>query len=536
MLVRQLDRELRKLSRGRGGAVGNLYRVYLDAVFARILDVVATGAFGEISAWVERLAGTATSFIDRSYGVRSGAILAAVIELRQALRLLNLADESLARRGLEQQLADSTRTPAAREVLRVLASEPAHYLKRGDIHQRMRLPEGVITTARVSQILAEFDDEGLLQRRHARVQGHEAAAHYALSPAGRDLCSRLGLGALDGMCFDLRDAAAQAVRAGTPRLLPELSAGGEVEEPHANEHADRTIAFCGSRGTSVLPRIARYLAEGVPEDGRYSVILVDFDLEAPRLDRAFSWEGISDCGGLARLCLDYHAVSPARRSDWLATVIRSPQYAVKCSDPDFRQLWYLPTGRAAGATSAVRWSEIYDLLRNDIRRQPRNNGQPALASTGFLGDLRRTLRAVFNATLIEAPLGLGEFTYAATLLLASGIVKPAATDDDVMRDMLEVVENHFRWRERLQAEDDAPIMTVAAPQDDIQDEDVRDVAYQVAKRTITPRTRQALAEVTNQKLSREKRELLLNQAAWQAPRFVIKQAKQRGRLSETVDW
>jgi hypothetical protein len=533
-LVRQLDRELRRLSRRDGDAnKNNLYRAYLDAVFARVWDAVATGAFGEIGAWVERLAGVATAFIDRNRTVRARAILTAVSELRQALRLLEHGDESLAQRGLEQQLADSTRTPAAREVMRVLAFEPNTYLKRGDIHNRMRLPDGVITAARVSQILAEFDDEGLLQRRHARVQGHEAAAHYALSSAGRELCSRLGLGALDGKCFDLRDAAAQAIRSEIPRALPGPGAhGGQLED----EHTDRAIAFCGSRGTSVLPDIARLLAQDAHEDGRYSVILIDFDLEAPRLDRTFAWEGLADCGGLARLCLDYHAVQPARRPDWLSSALMTPRYAVKCSDADYRKLWYLPTGRAAGASSAVRWSEVYDLLRSDIRRQPRNNGQPALASIGFLGDLRQALRARFNATLIEAPLGLGEFTYAATLLLASGIVKPAATDDDVMRDMLEVVENHIRWRERLHAEDKAPIMTVAATPD-VRAEDVHKVAHQVAERTITRRTREALAQASNTKntrLNHEERMLLLKQAAWQAPRFVVAQARQHGQLSETT--
>src|SRR5213078_2898513 len=129
--------------------------------------------------------------------------------------------------------------------------------------------------------------------------------------------------------------------------------------------------------------------------------------------------------------------------------LTSPRYTVKCADADFRKLCYLPTGRAAAASSAVRWSEVHDLLRSNIRAQPRKNGQPSLASLGFLCDLRRALHTRFRATLIEAPPGLGELTYAATLLLASDLVKPAAIDDDAMCDMLEVVESHFRWREGL---------------------------------------------------------------------------------------
>jgi hypothetical protein len=522
--VRQLDRELRRLSRPRHRATNNLYQAYLDAVFARVWDAVASGAFSEVGAWSERLAGVAMAFIDRNCDTRARATLVAVTELRQTLRLLEQADESLASRGLEQQLADSTRTPAAREVMRVLASAQSSYLKRGDIHQRMQLPKGAITAARVSQILAEFDDEGLLQRRHARVQGHEAAAHYALSPAGRDLCNRLGLGPFDGACFDLRDAAAQAIKSHFPRALPGPGDPGRPAE-ELSEHADRTMAFFGSRGTSVLPHIARRLTEGAPEGGRYSVILIDFDLDAPRLDQAFAWEGLAECGGLARLCLDYHAVSPPERAGWLTEVLKSPRYAVQCSDDDVRQLWYLPTGRAAGASQAVRWSEVYDLLRGNIRAQPRNNGQPELASVGFLGDLRLALRTLFRATLIEAPLGLGELTYAATLLLAAGIVKPAASGDDGVRDMLKVVEDHFRWRERLHVEDEAPIVTVAASPD-VREEDVRNVADRVAERTVTPGTWRWLAEASSRKLSPDHRQLVLKQAAWSVPRFVIAQAEQ----------
>lgn len=527
--MRQLDRELRRLSRPKQRATNSLYQVYLDAVFARVWEAVASGAFSEIGAWSERLADVAMAFIDRNSDARSRATLVAVIELRQTLRLLEHADESLAPRGLEQQLADSTRTPAAREVMRVLAAAQGSYLKRGDIHQRMQLPQlpkGGITAARVSQILAEFDDEGLLQRRHARVQGHEAAAHYALSPAGRDLCNRLGLGPFDGACFDLRDAAAEAIKRHTPRALPGTDDHGRPAEERS-EYADRTIAFFGSRGTSVLPHIARRLTEGAPEDSRYSVILIDFDLDAPRLDQAFAWEGLADCGGLARLCLDYHAVSAPERPGWLIEVLKSPRYAVQCSDGDVRQLWYLPTGRAAGASQAVRWSEVYDLLRSNIRAQPRNNGQPELASIGFLGDLRLALRALFRATLIESPLGLGELTYAATLLLAAGIVKPAASGDDDVRDMLKVVEDHFRWRERLHVEDDAPIVTVAASPD-VREEDVRHVADRVAERTVIAKAWLALeqAQASSTKWSQVDRQIMMKAATWYVPRFVLAQAAQ----------
>jgi len=550
-LMRQLDRELDKLSQREAADTENLYRAYLDAAFAQLWDAIATGAFGEIRGWVDRLAGLVTAFIDRNRGTGAPATLAAIVELRQALRLLEHADESLTRRGLEQELADSTRTPAAREVIRVLASEPDEYLKRGDIHSRMRLPDGVITAARVSQILAEFDDEGLLQRTHARVQGHEAAAHYKLSPAGRDLCSRLGLGAFDGACFDLRDAAAHAARRGGPHA--ELVSGSHPEEP-TDELIDRTITFCGWRGTSVLPEIARLLTEGAPEDSRYSVILIDFDLDAPRLDGAFAWEGLAECGGLAHLCLDYHAVSPPRRAEWLSSELTSPRYTVKCADADFRKLCYLPTGRAAAASSAVRWSEVHDLLRSNIRAQPRKNGQPSLASLGFLCDLRRALHTRFRATLIEAPPGLGELTYAATLLLASDLVKPAAIDDDAMCDMLEVVESHFRWREGLHVEDPAArIMTVADPravdfarhvvEPTIPASGIsyrvaettfspRDVAYRIAAQTVTPRTRQALTEASNIELSRVDRMLYLNQVSWQAPRIIVSEIRRLVQLSD----
>lgn len=83
------------------------------------------------------------------------------------------------------------RLPVERETLRVLWANSGQDLVRGEIHRR--IPRTVRPTpGRIGQLLAEFYEEGLLQRTRRRSQGSRQAAFYTLSEKGFKLCERLG--------------------------------------------------------------------------------------------------------------------------------------------------------------------------------------------------------------------------------------------------------------------------------------------------------------------------------------------------------
>lgn len=84
------------------------------------------------------------------------------------------------------------RSNAELEILSLLKAEASH-LRRGQIYQRMKA-ESRPTPARVGQVLAALAAEGLLERVHAAARGNRETAFYSLSPRGKELTDRLGLG------------------------------------------------------------------------------------------------------------------------------------------------------------------------------------------------------------------------------------------------------------------------------------------------------------------------------------------------------
>jgi len=115
----------------------------------------------------------------------------AALALQSALEAFYTADEALAKERNRVRLADTRRSAGERDVLRVLAAseEP---LRRGEVHNRLD-PKQRPTPARISQILTDLFDDGLLRRIPGPAQGNRQTSFYELSGRGQALVERLGL-------------------------------------------------------------------------------------------------------------------------------------------------------------------------------------------------------------------------------------------------------------------------------------------------------------------------------------------------------
>jgi hypothetical protein len=132
------------------------------------------------------------SFVDRHLPDLSNPATAAAMEIYYAAQGLHLATQALEARRVEDRISDK-RSETERAILQVLAENRGRYLRRGEIHEALKLSEPP-TPARVGQILVELHAENVVVRIHGRAQGNPNAAFYALSPRGLALCTSLGLG------------------------------------------------------------------------------------------------------------------------------------------------------------------------------------------------------------------------------------------------------------------------------------------------------------------------------------------------------
>lgn len=131
------------------------------------------------------------SFVDRHLPDLSNPATAAAVEIYYVTQSLHLATQALEARRVEDRISDK-RSETERAILQVLAENRDRYLRRGEIHEALKLSEPP-TPARVGQILVELHTENVVVRIHGRAQGNPNAAFYALSPRGLALCMSLGL-------------------------------------------------------------------------------------------------------------------------------------------------------------------------------------------------------------------------------------------------------------------------------------------------------------------------------------------------------
>jgi hypothetical protein len=190
VLSRQLLRELDRLDRDPQGTEAELCQAYLHHAQALAWSRVAEGAMSAPREVLDRL-GDTRSFVARHLPDLSDPAGATAAEIHFAISSLRIAQEALEQRRAEDRLA-SSRSETERAVLAVLAAHRGMYLRRGQVHDQLQLPDPP-SPARVGQILVELDEEGLLQRVHGRAQGNPNSAFYALSPRGLAICRALGL-------------------------------------------------------------------------------------------------------------------------------------------------------------------------------------------------------------------------------------------------------------------------------------------------------------------------------------------------------
>jgi hypothetical protein len=187
----QLLRELSRLDKEGGGEEPELYRAYLQHAQVLAWRGVAEGRMKAPYEILEVLR-DAEPFIYLHRTRMSSPAAAAAQEVHSTLCVLQLAGEALEKRQVEDRLADEERSQTEREILRVLLKNRGKYLRRGAIHEQLEPPHKP-TPARVGQILAELDAEGLVLHVHGRAQGNPNAAFYALSPRGLEVSRSLNL-------------------------------------------------------------------------------------------------------------------------------------------------------------------------------------------------------------------------------------------------------------------------------------------------------------------------------------------------------
>lgn len=185
----QILRELSRLNEGRREEPW-LFRAYVQHAQVLAWRGVAEGRMAtphEVSECLDAV----HSFVDRHLPDLSDPATAAAVEIHYATQSLHLARQALEARRVEDRISDK-RSETERAILQVLAENRGQYLRRGEIHEALKLPDPP-TPARVGQILVELHSENVVVRIHGRAQGNPNAAFYALSPRGLALCMNLGL-------------------------------------------------------------------------------------------------------------------------------------------------------------------------------------------------------------------------------------------------------------------------------------------------------------------------------------------------------
>jgi hypothetical protein len=184
----QLLRELTHLQE-RPGDEPELYRAYIQHALVLAWRGVADGRIQAPREALDCLR-AAQPFIAR-YMPDMEPAAAAAAEIYALTESLALAVEALEARRVEDRISDP-RSETERAILQVLAENRGTFLRRGEIHERLR--EDIRPTPpRVGQILAELHEENVVQKIHGRAQGNPSSAFYALSSRGVELCRSLGL-------------------------------------------------------------------------------------------------------------------------------------------------------------------------------------------------------------------------------------------------------------------------------------------------------------------------------------------------------
>ena len=190
-LSQQFLRELETLATEDAPAEPELYRAYLQHALSMTWKEVSQGDFNAPRRVLDHLC-DAQPFVDAFLPEPKDHRTEAALEVNFATRMLYLAEEALADAQLQAQLSDRQRSHTERAVLKVLLDNRGQYLRRGEVWEKLQLPDPP-TPPRIGQILVDFYYQGLATRIQASAQGNPAASFYALSEKGLAICRQIGV-------------------------------------------------------------------------------------------------------------------------------------------------------------------------------------------------------------------------------------------------------------------------------------------------------------------------------------------------------
>ena len=434
VLCGQLQRELHLLRQGElDPEEPLLYEVYARQVRAECWRRVGAGnlaAPGELLARLEGVQSFVNSFLPEPGEPRAEAAR----QMHHLLIELALAARTLEPVHRKARLSDGSRSAADREVLRVLFEHRDRYLRRGEVHQKMRHE---LSLVRVGQILVDLHHEGLLLRVHGTARGNPSAAFYALSEAGVEICRELDQNPTpdEVPLFSIDPKVMEKL------LLPDAVAPPSRGFARQSRQIATFYSYRGGLGRSLaVAHTGRRLAAKEPEE---RFLLIDMDLEAPGLNEYF--EVPPGSVGLEGLVVGYFARPAGERRAWLAKAIQEAPYVVPAAR--LKNLFLLPSGSpdASSEKDGVAARLQQEVAR--VRRGP--DGLPSLPEDGFLADLRHVLHQTYYRVLVDAPAGFSPTSYASTVLLPDELVlclRPSPKTFDRVRRVL----GSFLWRENAE--------------------------------------------------------------------------------------
>ena len=285
------------------------------------------------------------------------------------------------------------RTGTEKELMRVLWANRDKFLPRSLLHEQMS-PQTRPTTSRIGQLLSSLYDFGYVNREVDRYQGASKVFFCRLSDKGKDKCDELGIGGEGQVLFQ------QSPEHHREWLtLKSLSVGFS---PH-----HRLIGFYSYSGglgrTTLAAYVARALAERNPSK---RVLLIDFDLEAPELDRFFSVPDEPEVNrGLRGLVCDYFFQKDWQRQTWLAQALSPESFRfVVTPVSDLDNFHFLPSGmRGAGdAASAAEAARAMRHLQNEAwSSSPKENA----TEQTLLANLYEHLQQAYDFVLMDSHSG-----------------------------------------------------------------------------------------------------------------------------------
>lgn len=434
VLCGQLQRELHLLRQGELDAEEPLlYEVYARQILAQCWRRVSGGDLAVPSDLLARLA-EVQPFINAFLPEPDEPRAEAARQMHHLLMELALAARTLEPDRRKARLANRSRSSAEREVLRVLSAHPDRYLRRGEVHEKMRHDDRQLSQVRVGQILVTLHHEGLLLRVHGSARGNPSAAFYALSEMGVEVCRELDQRPLPDE-LPLFSVNVDALEA---HLRPDLVAPPSRGFARQGHQIATFYSYRGGLGRSLaVAHVGRLLAAKEPEE---RFLLIDMDVEAPGLNEYF--EVPPGSAGLEGLVKGYFARPDGERRAWLADAVQEAPYVLPVAG--LKNLFVLPSG-SPGAISEK--ASVAERLQQEIARAGLGpDGRPHLPKDGFLADLRHVLREAYYRVLVDAPAGFSATSYASTVLLPDELVlclRPNPKTFDRVRSVLA----SFLWRE-----------------------------------------------------------------------------------------